>query len=126
MKLIDTRATLTAPTSLFLTRAEFKELYPHKLNSRMNYLFKHDQPKEVDKDEAQLLLKKYSHVIRWEKRLEIIETDRHQELNKIKYPYLKRVAADAGVSFKLLRAKKPVLIDHIVKQELENAKKASE
>jgi len=119
MKLIDTRATDTMPTSLFLTRAEFRELYPYRLNSRMNYIFKHDQPKNVPDGEAKILLKKYPHVIRWDKTAEIPQTNRHQELEKMKYNDLKKYAGTLKMPFSETRVKRDILIDKIVAKEIE-------
>jgi len=123
MKLIDTRATESAPSSLFLTRAEFRELYPFRLNSRMNYIFKHEQPKEVPDGEGKLLLKKYSHIIRWDKEIaklaEVPLTDRHKELGEMKYNDLKRYGSSIGLTFNELRVKAPVLINVVRNKEIE-------
>lgn len=121
MLLIDTRATETAKSSLFLTREEFKEIYPHRLNSRINYIFFHSKPEEVANEEAKLLLKKYRHLAKWEPELNIVETDRHRELNEINYRKLKTMGAKLGIVFKELAVKKPILVDRIVKKEIENA-----
>jgi len=119
MKLIDQKTTPNMPTSYFLTRAEFKELYPHRLNSRISYIFKYDQPKDINDGEAKLLLKKYPHIIKWEEKLEIAQTNRHEELGKLKYNKLKKVGGDLGMTFKEIQGKKEVLIDNIVKKEIE-------
>jgi len=119
MLLIDQKTTPNVPTSYFLTRAEFKEIYPHRLNSRLSYVFYYDQPKEINEGEAKLLLKKYSHLLKWEKKLEIDETNRHQELSKMKYKNLKTVGGKLGMTFKELQGTKEVLIDNIVKKEIE-------
>jgi len=119
MKLIDTRATEEAPSSLFLTRFEFMDLYPYRLNSRMNYIFKHDQPKEVPDGEAKLLMKKYPHVIKWDKTGAIVETNRHQELNDMKYNDLKKYAATLSMPFGEIRVKRDILIHKIVAKEIE-------
>ncbi len=122
MLLIDQRATIVAPSSVFLTRAEFKELYPHKLNGRINYVFKYNRPKEVNNGEAKLLLKKYSHIIKWEKIIKLGATERHEELNKVLYQDLKKLAAEVGVSFKDSAVKQTLLIDRIIAKEIEIAK----
>ena len=119
MDLIDTRATELPPTSLFLTRFEFKEIYPYRLNSRLNYLFKYDKPTDVPDAEAKLLLKKYPHLLKWKKQLNIVETNRHQELMKVKYGDLKKMGGKLGMSFKELQGVKLLLIDRIVAKEIE-------
>ncbi len=120
MLLLDQRATAVAPSSLFLTRAEFKALYPHKLTGRMDYIFKYDKPLNVQDGEGKLLLRKYPHVLKYEPDLGIVKTDRHRELEK-KYDYykLKKMGTALGMSFKEITIKKEVLIDRIVTKELE-------
>ena len=63
MLLVDIKATENSKSSLFLTKEEFKELYPNKVNSRINYIFSHSQPQEVITGEAKLLMKKYDVVL---------------------------------------------------------------
>ena len=117
MKLTDKRARVNIPSSLFLTRGEFKELYPHLLTSRINYIFKHNVPKEVPDGEAKLLMKKYPHVLRWEPEVDFDETSRHQELKKLKYQDLKKLGSSLGMPFKELSQKTPFLINSIVEKE---------
>ncbi len=119
MLLVDQRATAVAPSSLFLTRAEFKALYPHKLHHRMDYVFRYDKPKEVENDEAKLLMKKYPHVIRWEAKLDIVKTERHHELEKLDYYKLKKLGSSIGMGFKEITIKREILIDRIVTKEIE-------
>ena len=119
MLLIDKRATAVAKTSLFLLRAEFKKLYPHRFSGKINYVFKYDQAKEIENGEAKLLMKKYPHVIKWEEIIKLGETERHEELNKIKYQTLKNMGAKIGLTFKELYSKKPKLINLIVAKEIE-------
>ncbi|MEE9573222.1 MAG: hypothetical protein V3W20_09255 [Candidatus Neomarinimicrobiota bacterium] len=117
MQLIDTRATKVSPSSIFLTRAEYRELYPHMMGTRINYIFKHDQPKEVNNDEAKLLLKKYPHVITWKKKIELGETERHKELDKMKYVNIKKIAGKLGYTFAETAVAKNLLINNIVDTE---------
>ena len=119
MKLIDTRATKLAASSLFLTRAEFRDLYPHRLNSRIDYLFKGGVPKDVPEAEAKILMEKYDHILKWEEKLNIVQTNRHQELDKKGYNELKKYAGTLEIPFKKMRVKKMLLIDHIVAKEIQ-------
>ena len=119
MLLVDKRATVTAKTSLFLTSMEFQEIYPHKLNNRIDYLFKYNQPKEVNNDEAKLLMKKYSHVIKWEEKLELGKTERHEELDKLSIQKLKQVASGLKMTWKEMQGRKPKLINAIAAKEIE-------
>ena len=121
MLLVDKNTTPVAPTSLFLTRAEFKGLYPHLLTDRKSYVFKYDKPLNVPDGEAKLLLKKYPHVLRWEEKFDINKSNRHQELNNLKYGEVKRIGGKLGFSFKDLQGKKPVLIERIVSEEITRA-----
>ena len=117
MKLIDERATEEAPSSLFLERAEYRELYPHIMGSRINYIFKYDQPKEVPDEEAALLMKRYSHVITWKKKIELGKTDRHKALSKMGYNDVKKIAGKLGFTFAQTAIAKSLLINNIVDTE---------
>ncbi|NHZ84285.1 MAG: hypothetical protein GWP19_00200 [Planctomycetia bacterium] len=121
MLLIDQRATLTAPSSLFLTRAEIKGLYPHLLTGRKSYIFKYDKPLNIPDGEGRLLLKKYPHVLKWEEKFAINKSNRHQELNKLTYGEVKRAAGKIGFSFKEMHAPKLILIEKIVSKEIKLA-----
>ena len=118
MLLVDKHTTPTAPTSLFLTRAEFKKLYPHLLTGRKGYIFKYDKPLNIPDGEARLLLRKYPHVLRWEEKFDINKSDRHQELFKLKYGEIKRLGGKLGFSFTELHAKKMILIERIISKEI--------
>lgn len=117
MKLLDERATEEAPSSLFLTRAEYRELYPHIMGSRINYIFKHDQPKEVPDETAKLLMKKYPHVIIFKEKIELGTTERHKELAKMKYLDIKRIALKLEFTFAEAAIVKNLLINNIVDTE---------
>jgi len=125
MLLIDTRTTELMPTSLFLTRAEFRKLYPHRLNSRMSYVFKHDQPLEVPDDEAKLLLEKYPHVLVFgekpkdKKEEKTFASNRHQELSKLKYRDIQKLGRELGMVNKDVMIKTDLLIDAVVAKEIE-------
>ena len=119
MLLVDNKTTDHSKTSYFLLREEFKELYPTKVNGRMNYIFRHKQPTNVIDGEAKLLMKKFPHLTRWRKHEEAPETNRHAELEKMKYQALKTLGAKAGLNFKELGCKRDILIDRIVDKEKE-------
>ncbi len=117
MLLVDKKATENSRSSLFLIKEEFKELYPTKVNSRMNYIFSHEQPIDIIDGEAKLLMKKYKHLVKWGKHEKSPQTDRHAELQKMKYQALKTLGAKAGLNFKELGCKRDILIDRIVDKE---------
>ncbi len=118
MLLVDKNTTPTAPTSLFLERAEYKKLYPHLLTGRKSYIFKYDKPLNIPDGEARLLLRKYPHVLRWEEKFDINKSNRHQELYKLKYGEIKRLGGKLGFSFTELHAKKIILIERIISKEI--------
>ncbi len=118
MLLIDKNTTPSAPTSLFLTRAEYKKLYPHSLTGRKNYLFKHDKPLNLPDAEARLLLRKYPHVLKWEEKFAVNKSERHHELAELKYGEVKRIGGKLGFSFTELHAKKLILIERIISKEI--------
>ena len=124
MLIIDKNTRPAAPTSLFLTRAEFKELYPHLLTDRKSYIFKYDKPLNVPDGEAKLLMRKYPRVLKWEEDLGIVKSNRHQELMKLTYGEVKRVGGKLGFSFKDLQGKKLLLIERIVSEEITVAARA--
>ena len=119
MLLVDKKATENSKSSLFLTKEEFKELYPNKVNSRINYIFSHAQPQEVITGEAKLLMKKYPHLIKWGNSVDAKPTDRLKELQDMKYQDLKKLGAKAGLEFKQLACTKAILIDRILEKEKE-------
>jgi len=119
MLLVDKKATENSKSSLFLTKEEFKELYPNKVNSRINYIFAHAQPQEVITGEAKLLMKKYPHLIKWGKNLDEKPTARVKELQEMKYGDLKTLGAKVGLNFRELGCTKPILIDRILEKEKE-------
>ena len=119
MLLVDRKATENSKSSLFLTKEEFKEIYPNKVNSRINYIFSHAQPQEVISGEAKLLMKKYPHLVKWGKSVDENPTDRLRELQSIKYGDLKTLGAKLGLTFKELGCTKPILIDRILEKEKE-------
>jgi len=119
MLLVDKKATENSKSSLFLTKEEFKELYPNKVNSRINYIFSHSQPKEVITGEAKLLMKKYPHLIKWGNSVDETPTGRLKELQETKYGDLKTLGAKLGLNFKELGCTKVLLIDRILEKEKE-------
>ena len=122
MLLIDTQTSEGSPRSYFLTRMEFKKLYPLTLQSKLNYIFKHKIPKEVPDGEAKILMKKYPHIIKFEDKVTTYTSNRHQELAKIKYTELKKIGGKLGLPFKQLAVKTEILIDNIVNAEAEKAR----
>lgn len=121
MLLIDKNTTPVAPTSLFLLKEEIKGLYPHLLTGRRSYVFKYDKPLNVPDGEGKLLLKKYPHVLRWEEKFAVNKSERHQELAKLSYVLVKRVAGELGFSFTEMHSTKLVLIEKIISKEIKNA-----
>ena len=125
MKLIDLRTLENAPMAYFLSRMEFKEIYPHRLNSKIDYIFKHKVPLDVPNVEGELLLKKYHHIIRFgdegKKKTEPPKSNRHQELSRKKYKTLRRLARELGIPGKEAVIKREILTEMIIEKEIKKA-----
>ena len=64
MWLIDNETVAHAPTSKFIGRKEFKEIYPETEHvKRLNYIFKHRIPLQVSAKEGAVLVCKYPSVV---------------------------------------------------------------
>ena len=73
MWLIDNDTEPHAPTSKFIGRKEFKDIYPETEHmKRLNYIFKHQIPLQVSSKEGAVLVCKYPSIVEcteWVKKL---------------------------------------------------------
>ena len=60
MRIIDIEALKNCPTSRFLRKETVAKLFPDKLPKRMNFLFRHNVPLEVDDKIGKVLLDTFS------------------------------------------------------------------
>ena len=113
MWIIDNETVPHAPTSKFIDKKEFKEIYSDMENvKRLNYIFKHKIPLQVSAKEGAVLVCKYPSVVEcteWGEEInEMMETT-----NKIKamaWGDLKSFAVrDCGIPFKETTIKRDAL-----------------
>ena len=113
MWIIDNETVPPAPTSKFIDKKEFKEIYSDMENvKRLNYIFKHKIPLQVSAKEGAVLVCKYPSVVEcteWGEEInEMMETT-----NKIKamaWGDLKSFAVkDCGIPFKETTVKRDEL-----------------
>ena len=113
MWIIDNETVPHAPTSKFIDKKEFKEIYSDMENvKRLNYIFKHKIPLQVSAKEGAVLVCKYPSVVEcteWGEEInEMMETT-----NKIKamaWGDLKSFAVkDCGIPFKETTVKRDEL-----------------
>ena len=113
MWIVDNETVAHAPTSKFIDRKEFNEIYPDTEHvKRLNYIFKHRIPLQVSAKEGAVLVCKYSSVVEcteWGEEInEMMDTT-----NKIKamaWHDLKSFAVkDCGIPFKETTIKRDAL-----------------
>ena len=113
MWIVDNETVAHAPTSKFIDRKEFNDIYPDTEHvKRLNYIFKHRIPLHVSSKEGAVLVCKYSSVVEcteWGEEInEMMDTT-----NKIKamaWHDLKSFAVkDCGIPFKETTIKRDAL-----------------
>ena len=113
MWIVDNETVAHAPTSKFIDRKEFNDIYPDTEHvKRLNYIFKHRIPLQVSAKEGAVLVCKYSSVVEcteWGEEInEMMDTT-----NKIKamaWHDLKSFAVkDCGIPFKETTIKRDAL-----------------
>ena len=113
MWIVDNETVAHAPTSKFIDRKEFNDIYPDTEQvKRLNYIFKHRIPLHVSSKEGAVLVCKYSSVVEcteWGEEInEMMDTT-----NKIKamaWHDLKSFAVkDCGIPFKETTIKRDAL-----------------
>ena len=104
VEIIDDDAVKYAPSSKFLTDVEMKSIYPNWIWHRKSFIFKYKIPHIVDSNIAKMMVDKYPTVN---------YVDRKQDLNKVKYHKLKKMAASKGIPWADTFVKKDELIKMI-------------
>ena len=102
--LLDLETVPHAPTSKFLTKKEMQSVDSEWMWNRNNFIFKHNIPLMVDRKMADVLGEKYESVKYHDKK---------EDLGKIAYNDLKKMAKTKGVPYKDTFVKKDVLIQMI-------------
>jgi len=104
VEIIDEDAVQYAPSSKFLTDIEMKSIDPNWIWHRKSFIFKYKIPHIVDSNIAKMMVDKY-HTVNY--------VDRKQDLNKVKYHKLKKMAASKGIPWADTFVKKDELIKMI-------------
>ena len=88
VEIIDNEAIRNAPSSKFLTKEEMVALDPNWIWNRKSFIFKYKIPLLVDKNIAEAMINKYDSV-------EYL--DKKNNLKKVKYQKLKKMATQKGI-----------------------------
>ncbi len=142
MKIIDREASRNCPTSKFLSRDEFISLFPGQMPRKMDFIFKHNIPVEVENKVGEMLIDKYPNAIdllKVEEEQEAVELDIEDEpdvepplkvenvnpnvrkddrLEEMGYNDLKKLAVQQyNIPYKETWVKKPLLIAMIRREK---------
>ena len=110
VQIIDSFAELGCKTSRFLTKEEILPVKPDYHQHRMNFIFKHEIPLEIEPGIGRLLVDKYD-------TLDYVEEVKVEEitLDEMNYSELKFLAAKKGINPHFV--KKDSLIEKLKKAE---------
>jgi len=136
INIIDRDTMPGCPTSRFLRKEEIASHNPDSalMQSRINFIFRHEIPLPVDKEYAAILIEKYPSIERWmeekippdpqeidpfpgEELEEIPMT--FKQLIEIQYTELKKIAVKKGIPFKETCIKRELLAKK-VKEIMDN------
>ena len=106
VQIIDSFAELGCKTSRFLTKEEILPVKPDYPQHRMNFIFKHEIPLEVEPGIGKLLVDKFD---------EVDYVQKEKSYEEMEYTKLKEIAIEKGVNAHFV--KKDVLIDKLKKAE---------
>ena len=113
MWIVDNDTVAHAPTSKFIDRKEFNDIYPDTEHvKRLNYIFKHRIPLQVSAKEGSVLVCKYSSVVECNEWGEEINEMMNETLKIKEMPWgtLKSYAVkDCGIPFKETTVKRDEL-----------------
>ena len=113
MWIVDNETVPHAPTSKFIGRKEFNDIYPDTEHvKRLNYIFKHRIPLQVSAKEGSVLVCKYQSVVECNEWGEEINEMMNETLKIKEMPWgeLKSYAVkDCGIPFKETTVKRDAL-----------------
>ena len=113
MWIVDNETVAHAPTSKFIDRKEFNDIYPDTEHvKRLNYIFKHRIPLQVSSKEGAVLVCKYPTVVECTEWGEEINEMMNETLKIKEMPWgtLKSYAVkDCGIPFKETTVKRDEL-----------------
>jgi len=113
-----------APTSKFISRKEFSEIYPETEHAkRLNFIFKYNIPLQISGQEGTILTSKYNSVVEcneWSEEITEIEIE-SEELKTMAWNELKSYAVkECGIPFKKTTVKRSELEALIINQKYKN------
>ena len=113
MWLIDNETVPHAPTSKFIGRKEFKDIYPETEHmKRLNYIFKHQIPLQVSSKEGAVLVCKYPSIVEcteWGEEINEL-MDMTSKIKAMTWSDLKSFAVkECGIPFKETTIKRVAL-----------------
>ena len=113
MWLLDNETVPHAPTSKFIGRKEFKDIYPETEHmKRLNYIFKHQIPLQVSSKEGAVLVCKYPSIVEcteWGEEINEL-MDMTSKIKAMTWSDLKSFAVkDCGIPFKETTIKRVAL-----------------
>ena len=142
MKIIDREASINCPTAKFLNRDEFISLFPDQMPKKLDFIFKHNIPVEVENKVGEMLIDKYPNavdVLKVEEKEEEVELDtedvpevepplkvervnpsmmKDDRLEEMGYNDLKKLAVQQyNIPYKETFVKKPLLIAMIRREK---------
>ena len=113
MWIVDNETVAHAPTSKFIDRKQFNDIYPDTEHvKRLNYIFKHRIPLHVSSKEGAVLVCKYSSVVECNEWGEEINEMMNETLNikDMRWSELKSYAVkECGIPFKETTVKRDAL-----------------
>ena len=124
MWLIDNETVPHAPTSKFIGRKEFKDIYPETEHmKRLNYIFKHQIPLQVSSKEGAVLVCKYPSIVEcteWGEEINEL-MDMTSKIKAMAWSDLKSFAVkDCGIPFKETTIKRDALESLILNRMLKD------
>ena len=124
MWIVDTDTVAHAPTSKFIDRKEFNDIYPDTEHvKRLNYIFKHRIPLQVSAKEGSVLVCKYSSVVECNEWGEEINEMMNETLKIKEMPWgdLKSYAVkECGIPFKETTVKRDALETLIINRRFKD------
>ena len=124
MWIVDTDTVAHAPTSKFIDRKEFNDIYPDTEHvKRLNYIFKHRIPLQVSAKEGSVLVCKYPSVVECNEWGEEINEMMNETLKIKEMPWgdLKSYAVkECGIPFKETTVKRDALESLIINRRFKD------
>jgi len=119
IQIIDVESQPNAPSSKFISREEFRKLFPDRMNRKLSFIFKYNAPITVESPVGEQLIKKYQSI----KRYDIASNESDDDIADMKRPGLIKIAIqECGAnSREVMKLKKVEVLDLIRKARVKRA-----